>query len=387
MVSAIGDGLVVVAMPLLAAALTSDARLVAGVAVAQRLPWLLLSLHGGALVDRLSLRRLLPGVEVTRGVVLLVLASVVLMGQAALPLLYIAAFVIGCGDTLISSGLHAAIPRMVAPSWLNKANGRILASQVTGGEFIGPAIGGVLFAVAAALPFLVDGLSFLVSAVLLALVLPGRGPDTTPRTTRIGEEVMEGLRWFAGNPVLRLLAVVIGAFALFQAGVLALLVLLAIERLGMPEAAFGALLAVGAVGNLLGAALAERLDRVRISATVLVAGGVTAASYVVMGLTTSPWLAGAAFLIEGVAIAAANVVTVSLRQQIIPQSMLGRVGSAFRLCIFGTMPVGALVAGFLGNAIGVGPAIAAMGAGQIVVLVLAAPAALRLLGDQVLSRP
>jgi hypothetical protein len=67
--------------------------------------------------------------------------------------------------------------------------------------------------------------------------------------------------------------------------------------------------------------------------------------------------------------------------------MLGRVGSAFRLCIFGTMPVGALIAGLLGDAIGIGPAVAAMGFGQIVVLALAAPTALRLLGGQVLSRP
>lgn len=386
-ISGIGDGLVLVALPLLAATITRDPRLVAGVAVAQRLPWVVLSLQGGALVDRLSLRRLLPAVEAVRGTALVLLGVLALSGDVTLPLLYAVAFVIGTGDTVVSSGLHAAIPLMVPSADLSKANGRIHMSQVSGGEFVGPAIGGVLFGVAAAIPFLVDGVSFLVTAIILAAVLPRRDPSAPKPTTGLGREVADGLRWFVGNPVLRLLAVLIGAFAFFQAAVLALVVLLGTGQLQLSEAQFGIFLAMGAIGNLAGAALAERLPEHRIAAIVLTAGAVTAVCYVVMGLTTSAPLAGAAFLVEGIAIAAANIITVSLRQRVIPQEMLGRVGAAFRLCIYGTMPLGALLGGLLAQKVGVGRAISFAGAGQVVVVLLVARRTSRLLRAEVVVQP
>lgn len=374
MISGIGDGLVLVALPLLAATITRDPGLVAGVAVAQRLPWVVLSLHGGALVDRMPLRRLLPAVEGARAAALLLLGGVTLSGDVTLPVLYVVAFVIGTGDTVVASGLHAAIPQMVPQSALSRANGRIHMSQVSGGEFVGPAVGGVLFGIAAAVPFFVDGISFLVTAVILALVLPGRPPGATRPQTGISQEVLHGLRWFIANPVLRLLAVLIGGFAFFQAAVFALVVLLATGQLQLTEGQFGIFLAMGAIGNLAGAAMAERLPEHRIAAIVLTAGAVTAICYVLMGLTTSAPLAGAAFLVEGIAIAAANVITVSLRQQLIPLDMLGRVGAAFRLCIYGTMPVGAFLGGLLAQQVGVGRAISIAGAAQVVlVLAVAAP--------------
>lgn len=384
-ISGVGDGLVLVALPLLAATITRDPRLVAGVAVAQRLPWVVLSLHGGALVDRLSLRRLLPAVETVRGAALLLLGGLALGGDVTLPILYAVAFVIGTGDTVVSSGLHAAIPLMVPVAGLSKANGRIHMSQVSGGEFVGPAIGGVLFGLAAALPFLVDGVSFLATALILALVLPRREPTAPAPTTGLGRDVVEGLRWFVANPVLRLLALLIGAFAFFQAAVLALVVLLATGQLALTDGQFGIFLAMGAIGNLLGAALAERLPEHRLAAIVLTAGTVTASCYVVMGLTTSAPLAGGAFLVEGVAIAAANVVTVSLRQRVIPQELLGRVGAAFRLCIFGTMPVGALLGGLLAQQVGVGRAVALAGVGQAVLVAVIARRTSRLLRPDVVG--
>ncbi|HUG85563.1 MAG TPA: MFS transporter [Euzebya sp.] len=380
-VSGIGDGLVLVALPLLAATITRDPRLIAGVAVAQRLPWVVLSLHGGALVDRLSLRHLLPSIEFVRGAALLILGAMTLSGDMNLQAIYLVAFVIGSGDTIVASGLHAAIPQMVPASALSRANGRIQMSQVSGGEFVGPAIGGALFGLAAALPFFVDGVSYLVSGLLLALVLPSRGASDATPTNSLGREVLDGLRWFFSNEVLRLLALLIGAFAFFQAAVLALLVLLATGPLGLGEGQFGVFLAMGAVGNIVGAGLAERLPGNRVSAIVLSAGGVTAASYMVMGLTTIAPLAGAAFLVEGVAIAAANVVTVSLRQQLIPIPMLGRVGAAFRLCIYGTMPLGALLGGLLAARVGVAMAITTAGVGQLLVVVAIAAPATRLLRD------
>ncbi len=378
-VSGIGDGVVAVAMPLLAATITRDPVAVAGVAIAQRAPWVLLSLHGGALVDRLSLRRLLPAIEVIRGLTLLLLAATIVTDAFGLPLLYVVAFIIGSGDTIVASGLHTAVPILVKDD-LDRANGRIDMTQVAGDAFIGPALGGTLFALAASVPFAVDGVSFLIAALLLRRVLPERAPQPVSAAgpTSLTADVLEGLRWFRSNRTLRLLATVIAFFAFFQAAVLSLLVLLTTGRLGLGEAQFGLFLTCGAAGSLVGGLLVARL-RITVSRVVVISGTGIAVCYLVMGLTTSAPVAGLAFAIEGLLLSVANISTVGLRQRLIPPHLLGRVGAAFRLCLFGAMPLGALTGGLVATATDVGMATWLAGAGQLVIVALLGPALSRAL--------
>lgn len=349
--------------------------------MAQRVPWVLLSLHGGALVDRSSLRRVIPLTEVVRATALVILTLLILTGKAGMPALYAVAFVIGTGDTLVSTGLHTAIPHMVPDAALDKANGRIQLTQVSGDYFIGPALGGLLFAVIAWLPFALDALSYGIAAGILAVVLPARPPKD--RTSRINADIAEGLRWFARSRVLRLLAFVIAGFAFFQATVFSLLVLLTTDQLGLSDVGFGLFLTVGAGGNILGAFAAERLPTNRIDYVVIGAGTVAAATYVVMGLTTSFWVAGVAFFIEGIVLAVANIVTMSLRQRLIPREMLGRVGAAFRMCLFGMMPLGALFGGVIADLTTVGTLTWLAGVGQLLAVGVVAPGLIRVLGPDV----
>ncbi|WP_370324811.1 MFS transporter [Euzebya sp.] len=389
-VSGVGDGVLLVALPLIAASLTRDPRLVTGVLVAQRLPWLLFSLHGGALVDRTSPRRLLSTVDAVRGAALLAVALVALTGDLPLALLYGLAFVVGTGDTIIASGLHAAIPAMVPDDELGRANGRIETTQVAGDMFVGPAIGGLLVAGATALPFLVDGVSFLVSATIFALVLPAVPAHAAdgPRTS-LTADVRLGLGWFRRHRALRLLAGVIGSFAFFQAAVLSLLVLLATDRLGLSEGQFGLFLALGAVGQILGATAAERIDGARVDLVVIVAGAVTASAYLTIGTTGSVAVAGGAYLVEGIALAIGNITTVSFRQRVIPRDLLGRVGAAYRMVLFAAMPLGAFLGGQVAGVVGVGQAIVLAGTAQLVVVGVMVVPLMRQLGsggpDEVLA--
>lgn len=296
-----------------------------------------------------------------------------------MPALYAVAFVIGTGDTLVATGLHTAIPHMVPDEALDRANGRVELTQVSGEYFVGPAIGGLLFAAAAWLPFALDALSYAIAAGILALVLPRRPPKD--RSSGLNADIAAGLRWFARSRALTLLAVVIAGFAFFQATVFSLLVLLATDQLGLGDVGFGLFLTVGAAGNIVGALAAERLPTDRIDRVVIVAGAVAGVSYVVMGVTTSPWIAGTAFFVEGIALGVANIVTLSLRQRLIPREMLGRVGAAFRMCLFGMMPLGALAGGLVADLSSVGTLTWMAGLGQLLAVVVTAPAVRHRLGQ------
>jgi hypothetical protein len=211
-VSNLGDGITLVAGPLLAASLTRDPALVAGLTVAQRLPWLLFSLLSGALVDRFDRRRLMAAVDLFRTVVVGVLGVAVVSGWASLPLTYVAFFLLGTAETRFANASIAIMPAVVPKERLERANGRLFAAELSANQFAGPPVGGALFAVAAALPFLVDAGTFAASAALL-LALRGRfrvAPAEGPAGTTIAAEIAEGLAWLLRHRLLLVLAIMLG---------------------------------------------------------------------------------------------------------------------------------------------------------------------------------
>ena len=352
-VSGLGDGLVLVAFPLLVTTLTRSPEWVAGIMVAQRLPWLLLSLHAGAVADRMDRRRLLSIVETGRMAVLLVLGLAVATHTLSLALLYGAAAGLGGLETLFAAASHAALPGLVRRDDLPRANGYLQSAQIAGAQFAGPALGGLLFAAAAALPFVFDGVSFLASAALLVMALP-RVRAVRPvegRRTTITADVVAGVSWFARNSLLRLLALVVAVLSFCWAMVTAVTVLYGLEVLHLSGVGYGLFLAVGAAGEVAGGVLAGRVLR-RYGTVAVVLGGALAATvaYVTIGLTSAVIVATAATMVETFGIGVANVATMSLRQAVVPSELLGRVGNAFRMCLFGAMPLGALAGGFLAHA-------------------------------------
>ena len=350
--SGLGDGLVLVAFPLLVTSLTRSPQWVAGIMVAQRLPWLLLSLHGGALADRLDRRRLMAVIEVLRTAVLIIVGLAVATHSLSLVLLYGAAAALGGLEAVFSASSHAAVPALVPTSELPRANGYLQSAQIAGSQFAGPALGGLLFAAAAAAPFVLDGVSFLASAALLALALPRvRGGRRVAPVTTVTADVKAGVSWFRASPLLRLLALVIAGLSFCWAMVTAVTVLYGLEVLHLSGVGYGLFLAVGAAGEVAGGILAARLLR-RFGTAAVVIGGALAATvaYVTIGLTSALVVATAAIVAESFGIGVANVATMSLRQVTVPPELLGRVGSVFRMCVFGAIPLGALAGGFLAHA-------------------------------------
>jgi Transmembrane secretion effector len=150
-----GDGIRLAAFPLLAAQLTSSPVAVAAVTAVQGLPWLI-GAGLGIVVDRSDRRRLMVAVDITRALVIAALALVVLAHAAGLALIYTAAFATGAGAALRDTAAVTCVSRLVEGADLDRANGRVIAGKVVGNELAGPAAGGWLFGLAAALPFAVN---------------------------------------------------------------------------------------------------------------------------------------------------------------------------------------------------------------------------------------
>jgi MFS family permease len=354
-ISNLGDGVTLVAAPLLAASLTRDPLLIAGVAFVKQLAWLLFSLHAGALIDRLDRRLLLGYVDFFRTALIGFLGIAVLLDFAGIPLLYGVFFLIGAAEPLFDNASVAVLPAVVDRQVLQKANGRLFAAQTVMGEFVGPPFGGFLFATAAALPFLLDAGTFAAAAALM-LTLRGRFRVERPEgvaTTTLLQEIGEGLGWLVRHRLLLTLALVLGTAGFAVEGVFAILVLYVQEILGLGSLGYGVLMTAFAAGGVAGGFLAEQVGGLLgMGRTISVIFLLEAAAFATLALTTNPLLAGAMIALDALAGTIWNVVTISLRQELIPERLLGRVFSAFRMVGFGGMALGALASGLLAREFG-----------------------------------
>jgi MFS family permease len=354
-ISNLGDGVTLVAAPLLAASLTRDPLLIAGTFFVKQLAWLLFSLHAGAIIDRLDRRYLMGYVDFFRTALIGFLGVAILLDFAGIPLLYAVFFLIGAAEPLFDNASVAVLPAVVDRQELHKANGRLFAAQIVMGDFVGPPFGGFLFATAAALPFLLDAGTFAAAAALV-LALRGRfrveRPEGVAATTLL-QEIGEGLRWLLGHRLILTLALVLGVAGFAVEGVFAILVLYAQEILGLGSLGYGVLMTAFAVGGVAGGFLAERVSGLLgTGRTISVIFLLEAAAFATLALTTNPFLAGAMIALDALAGTVWNVVTISLRQELIPERLLGRVFSAFRMVGFGGMALGALASGLLAREFG-----------------------------------
>ena len=355
-VSTIGDGVTLIAGPLLVASLTHDPLLVAGALFVQRLPWLMFSLVSGVFVDRLDRRRLIAIVDLARAAIIGVLAVVIYGHGATIDELYVALFLLGTGDTLATTATLAILPATVGPDGLHRANAQMQGSRVVGQDLSAPPFGAWLFVLAPALPFAFDSGTFVVAGLLgLSLHTPRQPqrPAEAPQTS-VRADIAEGLHFLWRQPTLRMLAICICLMNITFDGTSAPFVLFARERLGLGAEGYGLLLALGAVGSLLGAGSVGWLVR-RFGASVLLRVGlvIETSTHLVLALTRSPLVAGTIMALFGVHAAIWGVVTVTLRQRLVPDELLGRATSAYALFSVGGSALGALSGGLLAHDFGI----------------------------------
>jgi hypothetical protein len=241
--SNLADGIFKVALPVLAVSYTDSPALVAGVAFAASLPWLLFGLHAGAIVDRLDRRRTMRNANLFRGGALVALTVAVLTDLGSLPLLYAAALALGVAETLHDTSAQSIIPRIVGQAQLGRANGRLYAAEVTANGFAGPPLGGLLAGVSIAAAFAVSGSVYLGAAIALCLFAGDYRPRRTTRTSLMSD-IREGVRYLAGHRLLRTLALIAGATNMCWFAWQSVLILYALAPgpMGLNEFGYGLLL-------------------------------------------------------------------------------------------------------------------------------------------------
>jgi MFS family permease len=377
-ISNLGGGISGAAFALLAAGLTRNPSLVAALTFAFTVPWLLFGLHGGALVDRLDRRRVMIAVNAGRAVVVGLLALAVATDAVSLPLLYGVAFLLGASETLYDNAAQSLLPALVPRERLDAANGWLLTAERLTNEFIGPPIGGLLFAVAAWAAIASDAVGWALAAALLFGVRGRFRPSQAEAArTSLTADVREGLVWVWRSAPLRALAATAALLGLVDTAWFAILVLFAIEVLDVGSAGYGLLVAAGGVGAIAGSLLAAPLSRAYgRGAALVVSLVVAAAAQTGVGLTSTAVVAGALLGVSGFAFGVWNVAAVSLRQALAPDRLLGRVHSAYRFLGVGASAVGALAGGLVADTLGL-RAPFLIGAPLLVAAALAAGPALR----------
>jgi MFS family permease len=347
--SALGSGLATVAAPLLIASRTGNPLVVSAAFGVAWLPWLLFSLPGGVLVDRVDRRRLMVVIDGVRVVAMAVLAVAVLTEHATVAVLYTVLFVVNTGEVVFRSASQAMIPAVVPRARLERANGWLIGgTTLMQGMLAGP-LGGFLFVVAASIPFFVNAGTFAVSAVLIGLVTgsyrSAPRPDEHPMRSVRGD-VAEGFRWLMGQRLLRTMAILIGLLNLTLTAAVAVLVLLAKDRLHLGSVGYGLLFTCMAVGGIVGSVAGDQLiSWFTATWTIRVGLLIEAAMHLTLAASRSPYLIGFALFAFGIHGALWSIVGSSLRQRLTPPDMLGRVGSTTLFVAAGGNCVGALLGG------------------------------------------
>jgi MFS family permease len=371
--SNLADGVFKVALPLLALHYTRSPGLVAGLELVRTLPWLLGSLPVGALVDRVDRRRAMVWANAARASLVALPAAAIAGDHGSLGLLYVAALGTGVAEVFYDTAAQSLLPSLMARSQLDRANGRLYAVELGAQEFAGPPLGGVLVALGLALSFVTSAGLWVVAIAALLLLRGSFRPSRSGARTSLSQDVREGLSFLLARPILRTMAVMVGMSNLATSAVFGVFVVYAVgddSALGLSEPQFGVLFAMLAAGGLVGGLVADRVQQALGRARALTVSVVATFAFVVTpALTTSAIVIGAVFVVGGAAVMVWNVTTVSFRQRVTPDHLLGRVNSAYRLVAWGTRPLGAAIGAVLGEWLGVRSVFVAMGVVTAAVLI------------------
>lgn len=346
----IGDGVLKVALPVIATTLTQSPMLVSLVAMSMTLPWLLAALHVGVLVDRADRRRLLWAASIVRLGILTGLTLATLYGQLGLGVLLVGGLSLGMTDVLAQLSASALVPDAVDEGDREQTNAWMTGAETVCNEFVGPLIGGALIAIGTIYALTV-GLGSYAGAGLVLCLLAGiasLNPRRPASQTSAHQQIAEGITYLWQNQVLRLMALTLPIMSASWAAWFALMPLYASQVMAIDASTYGFMVSALGVGGIMGAMLARPLNRLLgrkpvmlldIVGTILLVG--------VPSISSQLWLIALGAFLGGLGGTLWAVNSRTISQQLVPSPLLGRYSSAARLLQWGAMPLGSLLAGGL----------------------------------------
>lgn len=357
------------ALPLTAAILLGATPFQMGLLVAlETLPFALVSLHAGVLIDRVRKRPIVVATTLARGIALLAIPFAAFTDWLSIELLYVVGFFCGVQNVIGGAAHQVLIAQLAGRRRLVEANSKITLGE-TGAALVGPGFAGLLIqALTAPFAILADAFAFFVAAFLLrGLKLPGDVPHPGPRPG-VMHEIVEGLKLVRGHPTLWSLAWLCALWQLLHHAQLAVLILFAARDLGLSAGAIGLVYVAGGVGCVVAATFAERLGaRYGVGPLILYALAATGCAWLLYGLVGGTgWVATLALALVMLAFDFAAVTFgiqyLSLRQAITPDRLLGRMTATMRFLTVAAAPLGSLAGGALATWVGLRATLLTIGA-------------------------
>jgi len=334
------------------------------------LPFLLIGLLVGVWVDRHRRRPILIVGDFGRGVIVVAIAALTVLGLVRMEYLYVLAFATGVLTVFFDVSYQAYLPALVPREQIVEGNSKLEATN-TSAQVAGPVLAGVVVqSLGYAFAFVSDGLSFFFSAGLMSRISKEETPPTPSERRSVRADIREGLRVVFRDRRLWSIAGCTGTANLFSGALFALFTLYAIRTLGLEPVAIGIIGGIGGIGGIIGAVTANRLAK-RIGVGRAIVLSIFIGSLSAFGIVFATPALAFPFLTATVFVGSLgslwyNINQVSLRQSLVPIRLQGRLNATIRFLVWGTLPIGSVIGGILGQVIGVYPAIVIAAVGGLV---------------------
>ncbi|WP_080427285.1 MFS transporter [Burkholderia ubonensis] len=379
----LADGVTKVALPLMATALTQSPLQISGVSLTLTLPWLLVALHVGVLVDRTDRRVLLWLANGMRLAAIAVLVLLSLLNGITLPVLYIGGLTLGIAEVIALTSAAALVPDAVAPAGRERANAWVAGAETVCNEFCGPLVGGLLVAAGSALALGTVASAYLIGVLVLCFLVGRFRVVHAPDAARepVHRQIAEGLHYLWREPILRLMAVTLTVLCACWGAWLAVMPLFATKVMGLDARGYGVMLSALGIGGFVGALSVTTLNRWFGRRTVMFVDLLGTLAMMAMPVATiNLWAVAASAFAGGLGGTLWSVNSRTISQALVPGALFGRYNAAARLFSWGAMPVGAGLGGVLAELFGLRVAFAGFAVATLLLIVpflrIATPAAL-----------
>ena len=353
LITNLADGVLRLAAPLLAITLTRDPVLISLLSALSLLPWLFFAVPIGAVVDRVDRRKALFLGNIARAAIGLVVSYIVYQDSMTIEILLLATFLWGVCEVLVDTTSQAILPEILKSDQLERGNSRLNTAEVIVAQFVGTPLGGLLYAAAIALPFFLSGGGFAIAALIVSifpfhtsLKPKERAPDAP--SPHFFNEIKFGIRYMYEEKRIFHLVVITTLLGFFFSLSNAIAPLFIIEELGVEPRYLGVLLAIQGLGALAGSVLAPRISQKMGRGRALAFNLLIASLPIfIIGFVPNVWYFLPLGVIIGATISVWNILLMSVYQSIIPRELYGRIHGARRTVVWGLMPIGSVLGGFV----------------------------------------
>ncbi|CAB4725599.1 MAG: MFS transporter [Actinobacteria bacterium] len=349
----LADGVLSAAAPLLAITLTKNPVLISVLSALAMLPWLFFAIPIGVIVDRVDRRYLLAGANSVRFLIAGLLAISISTHTITIYLLFVATFCIGVCEVTADTTSQSLIPQILGKDQLERGNSRLQISETIVQGFVGTPISGFLYAAAIYLPFIANSFGFLVAAVLAATIPVKflqdlRTSDSDGTKPDFMAEIRFGMKYLYNNKVLFRLVITTASIGFCYSMSTSTIVLFMVQELHLKPVFFGIALSVQAVGAIAGGIAAPQLS-VKFGRSRVMTAGIFLSSLIVLlqGLVPNIYVYIALSTVAAFTISLWNILLMSTYQSVIPAHLYGRVHGTRRTLVWGLMPFGSLLGGFI----------------------------------------